>query len=364
MKKQVYRFIIHSIPSDNHRKYYQWQDADIVIFLASDNHEKAESLALMELEKRNWSPIKFKLKDILIKERVQSEGGDLCAAYHNALNGEVFWMEHLIDIPFSTKNDPPAFIAPRLDESFIDKLITSCNGKRISEDQIEKDGDENKKKNADYLLGNFILELKDLQEEGLLVTTRQKKIAEIFDKYNFKNPFQQLDISILNDSDFLAYMDIVGKPIQKRIKDAAKQIKSTISHLELENDQGYIILLNSGYSSLPQKLLEICGERYSTKDTSRVKAVIAISTWVATNGFDYIVNFAFSPNESNDKIINNLREKFWDLVNELMTEWGRSGFQYVNGGLNPIIPINFTYNDKKYIYTIPKLESSIGVTKE
>lgn len=351
----VQRFIVRAYPSEKHEKYFPWQATTVVVLVGENNKEISQRIALKELSKRNWVPEKFIRMDTMIEELVRKEGGDLWEAYKKAQKGEIFWLEDTEEIPFSTKDKPTLMSAPRLTEEFIDRVIEGAGGHRLSKEEAA----ECLGKNADYILDDFVIELKDLQQEGLSVSTRQKKIAELFSKYPSDGPVQKLDPFILSDTDFKKYMDIVGTPVKKRILAANKQIKSTIKRTGLNNHKGIAILLNTGYSSIPHKFLEYLGNSYASKYTSSVEYVVIISSWTITNGFDSMVKFAFSPHEPDDESIEKLHTSFWKNINELMEEWARTGFMPQNNQQYPMKPISFELEDKHYIFGVPKIESSV-----
>ncbi|HEA68175.1 MAG TPA: hypothetical protein ENI07_15340 [Desulfobacterales bacterium] len=355
----VQRFIIRAFPSEKHARYNPWQAATVVMLIGENDKEKSQRIALFELSKRNWVPEKFIRRDTMIEDLVREEGGDLWEAYQKAQKGKIFWLEDSEEIPFSTKDKPIFISAPRLTEEFIDRVVEGAGGHRLTKAEAA----EYKKKNADYILDDFVIELKDLQQEGLAVSTRQKKIAELFSKYPSEGPVQQLDPFILSDFDFKKYMDIVGTPVKKRILTANKQIKTTIKQMGLNEHKGIVILLNTGYSSIPHKFLKYLGKRYASKDTSSVTDVVLISSWTITNGFDSVVNFAFSPHKPDDGSLGKLYESFWQNINELMNEWAKTGFMPQKNQQDPMKPVSFEHENQVYTFSVPKIESSIPKPK-
>lgn len=351
----VQRFVIRAYPQDDHPKYYPWQAASIVLFVGESNRYKAEQLALDELSKRKWIPEKFLIRDTLIEDLVTAEGGEVRDAYKRAQKGEIFWLEDLEEIPFSTKQEISPMFGPRLSEEFVDKVIHDAGGHRLT---TEEAGNF-KEKNADYILEEFVVELKDLQEEGLGVATRQIKIANIFSKYPTEGPVQKIDPFNLSENDFREYLEIVGVPIKRRLRSALKQIKKTIERLSKEKYKGAIILLNTGYSTIPPDFLSFLGKKYTKKDTSSILEIITVSCWTITNGFDTWVNFDFSPHEPENKTIIKLKESFWKNIDILMTEWARNGFPTPQQFQQPMKPVSFRKNERVFTFGVPKIESTL-----
>lgn len=176
----VHRFILRAYPSVDHPRYFQWQVATIVLFVSDEDKERPEQTALLELSNRKWIPERFIRRDILIEERVRAEGGDVWSAYQKACAGEVFWLETFDAPPMSTKDKPLYLAPPRLSEQFVDRVVETAGGRRLTTVEAA----EFKAKNADYILDDFVMELKDLQEEGLEASPiRQQKIAKLFRTY-------------------------------------------------------------------------------------------------------------------------------------------------------------------------------------
>lgn len=351
----VQRFVIKAYPQADHPKYYSWQAASILLFVGESNRYKAQQLALDELSMRKWIPEKFLIRDTLIEDLVKAEGGEVWDAYNRAQNGEIFWLEDLEEIPFSTKQELSPMLGPRLSEEFINKVIHDAGGHRLTKEEAA----DFKEKNADYILEEFVLELKDLQEEGLDVSTRQIKIANIFLKYPTEGPVRKIDPFNLSENDFREYLEIVGVPIKKRIQSASKQIRKTVERLGKENYKGAVILLNTGYSTIPHDFLWFLGKKYAKKDTSSILEVITVSCWTITNGFDTWVNFDFSPHEPENKTINKLKESFWKNIDILMTEWARKGFLPPRQLQQPMKPVSFRQNNQIFTFGVPKIESTL-----
>lgn len=346
----VQRFIVRAYPTKDHPEYFSWQAATIVLFVGEDDKERAQRTALEELAKRNWAPEKFIARDTLIEERVHHEGGKVWEAYQQAQAGEIFWRESLEAIPFSTKQNPARLTTPRLSEQFIDRVIENAGGRRLTTEEAAGF----REKNADYLLDNYVIELKDLQEEGLEVTTRQEKIAELFAEYPTAGYVQKLDPFRLSETDFDRYCDIVGAPIQKRIHAASKQIRATTERLKPKCYRGTVIILNTGYSTVPHTFLEQLAARYAAKESESIAQVVTVSSWTMTDGFNSEVHFAFSPHESEDKSIDKLKQAFWSAIDALMSEWGRRGFTAAPYDQRPMMPVSFTHEGQVFTFGVPQ----------
>lgn len=351
----VHRFVIRAYPSPSHPKFHEWQKASLILFVADSDPHHAERKALSELEKRCWVPESFELRDTLIEDAVRTEGGEVWDAYLEAQKKGLFWLEELDSLPMCRKGETLWGSGPRLRESFVDDLISSSGGHRVTDEEaggfIEK--------NADYVLGNYVLELKQFENEGLEVPTRQQKIAEIFERYMSEGPVHQLDPCKLSERDAQEYWEIVGTPIQKRIKAASKQVKSTINRLGVGEYQGGVILLNTGYLSVPHDFMVAMAERYAAKDTSVISKVIVISSWTITNGFDTVVNYGFHPHGPGCPELTKLKDTFWSAVTALMTRMIKGQLDPDMGLQEPMSPTHFRKGGKAFTFGVPQLESTL-----
>ena len=75
-----------------------------------------------------------------------------------------------------------------LTEDICNEIIEAAGGRRAHTDQAER-----KKRNADYILGDSVIELKILKDEGLSKTERQRKLAKIFMALGPDRPVYALD---------------------------------------------------------------------------------------------------------------------------------------------------------------------------
>lgn len=343
MSQEVQRFTVRGCPAPDHPEYYSWQTANICIFVGEDNKSTAVKLAESEISKRKWLPISEMTKETLIEEIVFDEGGEaVCRAYKDAKKGMFFFGEWLEQIPMAKKDGISPMKAPRIDESFIDEVIFSAGGRRPTSVETK----DETVRNADYVLDDAAIELKDLQREGLLDTGRQERLSKLFRGIATGTDFVELSQSSIPNSHWTEYLDILGRPIQNQVKSAAKQIKETRQHVAAE--RGILIFLNTGYSSLPHKLFEEIVARYCHKDTSQIDENIAISSWLITNGFDSQVFFTFDPVDGGSDIVKKVRAGFWNGIEEMMTQWGRSGFGEMGDMLQPIEPIAFSHEGTSF----------------
>ncbi|MHB8828940.1 MAG: hypothetical protein ACYC6Q_05360 [Syntrophales bacterium] len=348
MSEKVQRFLVRVCPAPDHPEYYPWQTAQLCLFVGDDDHGRSFKTACKEIEHRQWLPIGPFTKETLIEDRVLSDKNeDIKSAYLEAKAGKIFFGEWLEQMPMAKKGHLPLMKAPRIDENFMDQVIINAGGRRLNSTETKKESI----RNADYVLNDVVVELKDIQKEGLLVATRQKKLAQLFRGLAEGDDYAALAPSSLSKMQWREYLDILGGPIQNQVKSAAKQIKA--SRPILNCNRGAVIFLNTGYSTIPHELFSAIVDRYCIKDTQQIDFSISISSWLLTNGFESEVLFAFDPHEGGCDLIEAIRISFWNQINNMMTQWAQDGFQDEREMLHPIEPIAFR-SDGMYFSTQPR----------
>lgn len=335
----------------DHPSYHEWQTGTVCLFVGEDDRVQAQSLADQELKRRGWQRIKFTERSTLIEARVREAGGEVWNAYLEAKSGKIVAIEGLDRIPFLRKGDSPTIVAPRLTEAFVDNVIERAGGRRLTDEEANF----RKTPNADYRIGRFILELKDLQEEALEVRSRQQDIANLARS----DRGLVVDPASLTEEQFGSYATILGRPIRKRLQSARHQVRATLDHLEDSEPslQGGAIILNSGYGTMPPDLLYELARSYVEPSTT-LQFVVCISCWSLTDGFDTTVQFAFLPDEREHQPIAALRTAFWDGIDSLMHEWARSGFRAEGPHLDPLRPLVFEDAGDSFGILAPQPQSS------
>jgi hypothetical protein len=155
----IFRFGVRAQPTPNNPKYATWQPGHILAFIVADDESAAEKRFKAKIDRLHWKILEWKLRDELIEERVRQSGGEVLAAYELALRrGEWYRVdsEHFMAQTMAKNPISP----PRPDELFLDRIIIAAGGRRLTESER---GDEGQ--NADYILDEFVIEAKDLQEE-------------------------------------------------------------------------------------------------------------------------------------------------------------------------------------------------------
>jgi hypothetical protein len=284
------------------------------MFVPEVDLELALAKARKELDRRHWAFIKYEDRSTLIEARVRNEGGAVLEAFEEALRGRIFF-KVFVDAFGSGSKDRQMMLPARITEKFIDEVVLKAGGKRLNIADIAPGV-----RNADYLLGRYIFELKDLQEEAMTKGTHQEKLARLFRPYARGKTSFAIDSSILSKPDFREYLNILGRPIQGHVRSAAGQIKETKKLLGRNDLLGGLLLLNTGFGTYPHDEFSAQVERYARKDTSEFSAVISVSAWSQTNGFDTFAFYKISPDEPQEEEIAAFQKAFDDCYMAMMTK--------------------------------------------
>ena len=113
-------------------------------------------------------------------------------------------------------------IRPLSEDRDIDFIITQAGGRRAHEDWDRKDT-----KNADYVLGKSIIELKLLGDERLEKSEAQAKIGSLFGALQPDRPVVVIDPIMIQQNDLYAYATIMQGPIKGVVRSARAQLKQS-----------------------------------------------------------------------------------------------------------------------------------------
>ncbi|PYI91081.1 MAG: hypothetical protein DME97_15235 [Verrucomicrobia bacterium] len=340
----VYRFAVRAQPTANNPKYATWQPASFLAFIVAEDGFSAEQRFFASLTRLHWKFLEWKLRDELIEDRIREAGGEMLEAYNVAVKRGQWYRvdsEHFMaDVMARHPMSPP-----RPDESFLDKIVVGAGGRRLTD--AERDNDETE--NADYVLDEFVIEAKDIQEERLSKQECHYKIAEIFWPYFEEDAVVPIEPSVLSEADWHRYVEILSKPIERRIEKACSQVKSTVGQMQTVGWKGGIILLNSGYCSLTHKLFEQIAAN-AVANSRLIEFVVCITTQAQSNGFDCYMNWQFSPKQPSSKTTKKLFKAYDRVLHQVMTDWAHEGF-LPNPSHQPLAePVSFEYGGKTFVW--------------
>jgi len=337
MTTPVHRFLLTARPTRENKRYERWESADLCVLIREQDHDLALAKLQEVLQQHRCELLYFHRKDTLIPERVKGESDTLWDAYLAAqATGN-----RLIEFPqhFAAGSGVGAAIRPpRINESFVDEMVTAAGGRRLTAE--ERGVDE---ENADYLLDDFVIELKEIREEVFAddKIERQGKLAKLLIPYYPDDDVIRINPEELTQEDQWKFDDIVGAPVQTAIKKAARQIKATKRRLNLDGHRGALIVVNSGSYTLEADRLFALAKRYASKDTAQVQEVVVIDQGFRTNSFDSWITTRFLPPEPRSQLATRLMNAWSAGLRRLMSPAFLFAAGNVDDRLEPPVPIQF-----------------------
>jgi hypothetical protein len=211
-----------------------------------------------------------------------------------------------------------AFPIPALTEADFDPIIKEIGGFRARPDATRSET-----LNADYVLGETVIELKMLDEEGFDKPGRQFRLAELFRASQADRPVVVLDPDLLDELGRRKYRTIAAEPVKRLIPHAKAQLAQT--RIEFPETSASILwIFNNGYTALDHETLEALVANRVRQDTSSIDGVIVSGCYYHSDGFDSVFLWpcTYVPIRLGHSFpeFERLREKFQELANSYMTQ--------------------------------------------
>ena len=338
MSSQVQRFVVRAKPRPDHPDFHEWQVGRVCVFVGEDDREAAQAEAERLLLERKLDLMEYEDRSTLIENRVVAEGGAVLEAYRDAQAGRPFVLFAPDDPPIAKKGELPPMLPPRLDESFVDRVVMRAGGRRLRLEERDYD----RSRNADYLVNGYVVELKELQSDPIDVPTRQTKAHA-----TLRRRTDHGDTGILDDVDDPEYLAAILKTVKRRIDDAKQQIRSSSATLDFAVRGGGVILLNTGLSSVDPDRIFTFADRI-VRESSSLDFVVMMTAMVATNGFDSWIDFPFHPKTGGLGVVEVLGSAYGQEVAALMDEWAANGFAVPDEPARPMHPRVFSVQGARY----------------
>lgn len=349
MNVVIRRVSVHAKPAATHKEFKQFETANIVFFAWASSEEEALLQVRAYLKLHQWELLQIELSNILTIPPRRAASPEMNAFIDEAMSNG--FAARVFPKNFAPGREGiPVIRPPRVNESFIDRVVLDVHGERLQTD--------NENRIVDYRIGNWLFDLKDLQEEGLLKPERQEKLANLFAPYLTPPLPFQIDPQVLNESERRKYFDIISGPIQTQVKSTAKQIKSTRDLLAAPNLKGGIIFLNTGYGSFPPDEFGPLVDRFVKKDTKQIEAVLCISTWAVTNGFSSKIFFKAYPENPDIPEVATLQQAFGNRFEEAMTQLMLDEIPKASERLDPLAPVCFSIKGLDFSWLPPEIPSN------
>jgi hypothetical protein len=354
MSNQAQVFLIRAYPAPNHPLYHEFQTAQLIICVGEDDQMKAIDLAKEKLTEEGWIPISFESESTLTEDYIKDEGGTVWEeAYNKAKSGDIFF-EHRLDEDFlySSKSGISPDLPSRITETFIDEVIEEAGGHRLSVEEANPD----ETRNPDYRIDNFLIELKDLQKEGLHVESRRKKLAKLLRESG--------GVERLSGQNYSKWLDILGGPVKENVRSAAHQIRQAKEYMGDNTLKGGLLYINTGYYTLSHDIFCQIVEKMVRQYKSEIDLVMCISNMVHTNGFESMNNFKFYPGKGENPVEDKIHSAFLNKVGNLMNDWGKEGFKSSSNPAAIIKPYVFEDQGEYYGFEPEILKCSVNKNKK
>lgn len=174
-----------------------------------------------------------------------------------------------------------SFLVRKLAEKDIDAVLERAGGKRAHPDADRRD-----RQGADYVLGDAVLELKALDDEGLGKAERQVRLASLFRDEEDERPVVVIDRDRLTDRAQAEYDKIMQGPIKGAVSSANKQLKQSRREFP-ETKASILFIINNGYTALDHDELRDIVVRRVRNDTHTIDGVVVAGCYFQTDTFDY-----------------------------------------------------------------------------
>ncbi|MCP1247113.1 hypothetical protein NKW54_14355 [Acetobacter cerevisiae] len=161
-----------------------------------------------------------------------------------------------------------SFKIPPITETDLDTVIENAGGSRLHPDHDRRD-----KIGADYRLGEALIELKFLDEEGLDKVERQGKLNQLFGEIEPGQPTITLDRDHLQASNQRKFDRIMEGPIKTAVKKANAQLKQSRSEFP-DTKCSVLLIINNKYESLDHECVCDLVLNRVRQDTSHIDAVV------------------------------------------------------------------------------------------
>lgn len=237
-------------------------------------------------------------------------------------------------------------------EVAVDEIVAAAGGVRA-----HPNSDRRQKPGADYLLGDALVELKVLDDEGFSKPERQRKLADLFRKYGDWRPVVVVDRNRLPEAGQREFDGILDRPLNGIVKKARSQLvqsRSEFNHATCS----ILMVLNNGYTSLGHEALSELVAHRARHDTREIDGVVVGGCYYHGDGFDsfflwpldYIPINANAPFRAFPEM-----KRAWDAyAGRTMTALIR-GELPLDVGKGPIIDAQFEVDGTTYVKPAPPI---------
>ena len=353
----IQSFVARAVPYPHNRKFHAHESAVLFVFIREQTREGGINSFRRVLARERWQLLQLESHTKVTEEEMRAEEGVLWDGYQHACkHGD--WIHAMPDHFGAGKSKPYGRVrCPRLTETHIDHIIERAGGTRY-----QPEGPENRRnRNADYILCDHIVELKEIRENALDKPQRQSRVGALFEDCLPDELTLPLDPSLLPPQKSREFFEILSEPVLRQVRSAVGQIRATRQALGNSEIRGALILINSGTQMLSHKLFHELAESAARRYREDFHELIVISTWFLTNGHNYNFNFEISPKMPTTVFQKAFRAAYEEGISALMTEWAQAGFRPPEDSLPVCNSLGFDFNGRSYYWEPRRLPNTMGL---
>jgi hypothetical protein len=237
-------------------------------------------------------------------------------------------------------------------EEDIEKIVLRAGGGRA-----HPDADRRRKPGADFVLGDVVIELKSLDEDGFEKPERQRKLAALFRQREPDRQVIVIDRGRLSTEGQMLYDRALEGPIKTAIASARGQLRQ--SREELTNTKlSVLFFVNNGYTALNHEELMALAARRVRNDSSEIDGVIVGGCYFYSDTFDsyFLWPLDYIPIRIDRafQAFDQLKTAWDELANEIMTKLviHGHGAAAVKG---PVVDTQFEIDEVTYVKPTPPI---------
>jgi hypothetical protein len=240
----------------------------------------------------------------------------------------------------------------RLSEADFDEIISRAGGSRFAADHFVEGNP-----NADYVMGDAVVELKLVEEEGFQKADRQHKLAQLFCQERPARPTVVIDPAGLQPRQQQQYYNIMSGPLKTHVKKAARQLEATAAVVQGQPSR-VLLLVNNGYSALDKDEFSSIALKCVRNDTAKIDALITAGAYYYSDSFDMFTFFPFDLHPIN------LNRRF-ESFGSLRTAWTAFAERFMTGLIRrtdprprnrlPVVDLSFKIDAVRFVKPTPNM---------
>ena len=174
----------------------------------------------------------------------------------------------------------PEYRIHPLTEAVINGIVEAAGGRRAHPDH-----DRRSDRNADYIIGRSIVELKILEDEGLSKKERQRRLADLFVTLDPDRPVIVVDREYLDEAGRRAYDRAFENTFKSAVASAKKQLRQSRTEHE-DADRSILMIVNNANTALDHDEIVALVGRRARNDTREIDGVVVAGCYQHGDGFE------------------------------------------------------------------------------